>query len=84
MFFPLESRTQCLRSLSGKLAKVKVSQVCNNLIVTVKFENPEQKPLNFFVKATTDNPSHKQWIEELKAFKKEARFLVDYVAQVLN
>lgn len=50
-------------------------------LATVKFENPEQKPLNFFVKVTTDNPSHKQWTEELKAFEKEARFLVDYVAE---
>jgi len=49
--------------------------------VTVKFENPDKKPLNLFAKVQTDNPSHIKMLEEMKAFEKEARFLVDYVKE---
>ncbi len=48
-------------------------------LVTVKFEN-DKKPLNLFVKLRTNNPSHTKYLEELKSFKKEATFLIDYVA----
>lgn len=47
--------------------------------VTVKFESPEKKPLNLLVKAQTENPAHRSLIEEVKAFEKEATFLVEYV-----
>lgn len=47
--------------------------------VKVKFENPDKKALNLFVKVQTDNPSHIKMLTEMKAFEKEARFLLDYV-----
>lgn len=47
--------------------------------VTVKFENPEKPPFQFFVKVHTENPSHSAMLEELKAFEKEARFFMEYL-----
>ncbi|CAL8123631.1 unnamed protein product [Orchesella dallaii] len=48
-------------------------------IATVKFVNPNLKPLHLFVKSHTTNSSHSEMIDELKAFEKEARFYMEYV-----
>ncbi len=47
--------------------------------VTVKFENPENAPLNLFVKIQTENPSHVELMAEMKAYEKEARFFMEYL-----
>lgn len=48
-------------------------------LVTVKFENPNVKPLNLFVKALVDSESHTQYVVELKSFEKEAVFYTKYI-----
>ncbi|ODM93651.1 hypothetical protein Ocin01_13029, partial [Orchesella cincta] len=48
-------------------------------IATVKFQNPDIKPLNLFVKTHTTNSSHSEMIDEVKAFEKESRFYMEYV-----
>lgn len=48
-------------------------------LVTIKFENPKTKPLNLFMKAMVDSDSHNQFVGEIKAFEKEARFFMNYL-----
>ncbi|ODM98198.1 hypothetical protein Ocin01_08480 [Orchesella cincta] len=47
--------------------------------ITVKFKNPDIKPLNLFVKAHFANASHSEMLEETKLFEKEATFFMQYV-----
>ncbi|ODM93652.1 putative oxidoreductase dhs-27 [Orchesella cincta] len=47
--------------------------------VSIKFQNPNLKPLNLFEKSHTANESHSVMVDDLKAFAKETRFFMDYV-----
>lgn len=47
--------------------------------VKVTFEDPEKPPLNLFIKMHTENPAQEQFVTEIKAFIKEARFFMDYL-----
>lgn len=48
-------------------------------LVTIKFENPDKKPLNLFVKAMSDDEAHIKLVEGGKIFVKESTFFSKYV-----
>lgn len=48
-------------------------------LVVITFENKNVKPLNLFMKNLVDSESHTQLVQDLKAFEKEARFLMEYL-----
>lgn len=50
-------------------------------LVTIKFENPEKKPLNLFAKVMTGNEAHMKMTEEGKLFKKESTFFMKYLPE---
>lgn len=47
--------------------------------VTVTFKREEVAPLHLFVKSHTENPTHEEMLQYLKAFEKEWRFFMEYL-----
>lgn len=49
--------------------------------VKVIFEDDTKAPLNLFIKVHTENPSHEELINGMKAFEKEAEFFMEYLPE---